>query len=58
MSFSCPNINESDSSCKRLKTLCVIGRPGCVLEGKVKFSQPLEERIKRAEEAAAKRRRT
>ncbi len=50
MSFYCPNIDEKTGDCKRLNTICVPGRTGCVLAGKVKFSLPLEERIKRAEE--------
>lgn len=50
MTFACPNIDEKTGDCRMLKTICVPGRKGCVLDGKVKFSEPVEERIKRAEE--------
>lgn len=57
MTFSCPNIQDPEGLCKKLKTLCVPGRPGCVLCGKVSFAEPVEERIKRAEELAKNPRR-
>ena len=52
MTFSCPNYDLKTESCQRLKTLCVAGRPGCVLHGKVDFGEDIEIRIKRAEERA------
>ena len=53
MSFSCPNYDTHTEQCRKLSTLCVPGRPGCVLEGKVKFSEDLQTRITRAEAQAA-----
>lgn len=50
MTFSCPNYNLSTETCQRLNKLCVAGRPGCVLEGKVEFGEDIDLRIKRAED--------
>jgi len=51
MSFSCPHFRPDDDCCLRLKTDCVPGRRGCVLEGKAVFAVPVEERLReRAEE--------
>ena len=50
MSFSCPNYDLNADRCLKLDTLCVPGRPGCVAEGKVRFSEDIEIRIRRAEE--------
>jgi hypothetical protein len=58
MSFSCPHFCPDEDHCLRLKTDCVPGRKGCVLEGKAVFAVPAEERVrlreeeKRREEAA------
>lgn len=50
-SFSCPNYDSANEWCLRLKTDCVIGRPGCVVVGKAGFAVPVEERIRlKAEE--------
>ncbi len=54
MTFSCPNYDFHTEECKRVKKKCVPGRPGCVLEGKVKFSVDVATRIKEAEETPAK----
>ncbi len=45
MSFSCKNYNYDNDSCRKLKSDCIPGRKGCVLEGKVKLSKALESRI-------------
>ena len=51
MSFSCPHFCPEKDSCLRLKTDCVPGRRGCVLEGRAVFAVPVEERLReRAEE--------
>lgn len=43
----------------KLNSDCIPGRPGCVLEGKVKFSEDIEKKLKdlEAETAARKKRR-
>ena len=60
MSFSCPHFRLDDEHCARLKTDCVPGRRGCVLEGNSVFAVPVEERLRERDEenrrkAAAKR---
>jgi len=41
MSFSCGNYDFGTDRCQKLHATCIPGRPGCVLEGKVKFSEEL-----------------
>ena len=50
VSFSCPHFRPEDEHCLRLKTDCVPGRRGCVLEGKSTFAVPAEERVRAKEE--------
>ena len=50
MSFSCPHFRPDDEHCLRLKTDCVPGRHGCVLEGKAVFAVPAEQRVCEREE--------
>ncbi len=50
MSFSCPHYCPDEDHCLRLKTDCVAGRRGCVLEGKAVFAVPAEERVRLKEE--------
>ena len=50
MSFSCPHFRPDDDHCLRLKTDCVPGRRGCVLEGRAVFAVPVEERLRECEE--------
>ena len=50
MSFSCPHFRPDDDYCVRLKTDCVPGRRGCVLEGKSVFAVPAEQRVREREE--------
>jgi hypothetical protein len=50
VSFSCPHFRPDDDHCLRLKTDCVPGRRGCVLEGKSVFAVPAEERVRLREE--------
>ena len=56
MTFACTNYDYNTDKCQKLKTECIPGRPGCVLEGKVKLSEELQKRISGVKEAAAKRR--
>ena len=51
MSFACPHLDAGTDRCRRLRTDCVPGRPGCVLAGKAVFAVPVEERLReRAQE--------
>jgi len=45
MTFYCKNFDCNLSICNKLRSECIPGRPGCVLEGKVKFSETIEERL-------------
>ncbi len=58
MTFACTNYDYNTDKCQKLKTDCIPGRPGCVLEGKVKLSEELQKRINGVKEATAKRRAT
>jgi len=60
MTFSCKNFDFNTENCMKLNTECIPGRPGCVLVGKVKFSEDIEEKLKNLEaerETRKKRRR-
>ncbi|MBN2718523.1 MAG: hypothetical protein JXX14_21950 [Deltaproteobacteria bacterium] len=57
MTFSCPNHEAAEQKCTLLNTLCVPGRPGCVLEGKATFAEDIDTRIRQAEEIASTGRR-
>jgi len=46
MTFSCKNFDFNAENCMKLNTGCIPGRPGCVLEGKVKFSEDIEKKLK------------
>jgi hypothetical protein len=50
MSFSRPHFRIDDDHCLRLKTDCVPGRRGCVLEGRGVFAVPAEQRVREREE--------
>jgi len=54
MSFSCPHVRPDDESCLRLKTNCVPGRRGWVLEGNSGIAVPAE--VREREREAEKRR--
>jgi hypothetical protein len=58
MTFSCPNYDVNTEMCRRLDKVCVPGRPGCVLHGKVTFREDLDQRIQRAEERIKRQRKT
>jgi len=59
MTFSCKNFDFNAENCMKLNSDCIPGRPGCVLEGKVKFSEVIEKKLKglEAETKARKKRR-
>jgi hypothetical protein len=56
MTFSCGNHDFDTDRCKKLKAKCIMGRPGCVLEGKVKFSEEILARLQNLDEERARRR--
>lgn len=55
MTFSCCNYDFNLNNCRKLKSDCIPGRPGCVLEGKVRLSEEIERQLA---ELAAKKKRT
>jgi hypothetical protein len=60
MTFSCKNFDFNTENCMKLNAECIPGRPGCVLVGKVKFSEDIEKKLKNLEaerETRKKRRR-
>ena len=50
MTFSCKNFDFNTEDCLKLKTDCIMGRPGCLLEGKVAFSEEIEKKLKALED--------
>ena len=56
MSFSCPHFCPDEEHCLRLKTACVPGRRGCVLEGRAVFAVPADVRVREKEEEKRQRR--
>ncbi|PLY02500.1 MAG: hypothetical protein C0622_05460 [Desulfuromonas sp.] len=57
MSFSCPNYDYAKDFCQKLKAPCVLGRKGCVLEGKVALSEYAQKRLEEEEAKRPTRRR-
>jgi len=51
MTFSCKNFDFNAENCMKLHTDCIPGRPGCVLAGKVKFSEEIEKKLQDLEVA-------
>jgi hypothetical protein len=49
MSFACPHFEWETDHCLALRTLCVPGRPGCVLRHNSVFYGPVEERLRELE---------
>jgi hypothetical protein len=49
MTFSCKNHEFASDKCMKLKTDCIMGRPGCVLEGRVNLSEENMRRLKELE---------
>lgn len=56
MTFYCKNFDCNLAICNKLHAECIPGRPGCVLEGKVKFSETIEERLQELAEKKPPRR--
>ena len=56
MTFSCGNHDFDTDRCRKLKAKCIMGRPGCVLEGKVKLSPEILARLQDLKEERASRR--
>ncbi|MEN8140002.1 MAG: hypothetical protein ABFR97_02140 [Thermodesulfobacteriota bacterium] len=50
MTFYCKNLEIKTDQCMKLHSECIMGRPGCVLEGRVALSEELEKKIQRLEE--------
>ena len=45
MTFSCKYFDFNTENCLKLKTDCIMGRPGCVLEGRMVFSEEIEKKL-------------
>jgi len=54
MTFSCKNFDFNSDNCMKLKSECIPGRPGCVLEGRVVVSEAIEKKLKELEERTMK----
>jgi hypothetical protein len=55
MTFSCKNFDFNTENCLKLKSDCIPGRPGCVLEGRVSFSEEIEKKLQELEARTADR---
>jgi len=55
MTFSCGNHDFDTDRCNKLKAKCIMGRPGCVLEGKVKLSPEILARLQDLDEERSRR---
>lgn len=49
MTFYCKNLEINTDQCQKLHGDCIMGRPGCVLEGRVALSEELEKKIEKLE---------
>ena len=58
MTFSCKNFDFNTEDCLKLKTDCIMGRPGCLLEGKVVFSEEIEKKLKALEEKSQEKKKS
>jgi hypothetical protein len=56
MTFSCKHHEFETDICRKLKGRCIMGRPGCVLEGKVSVSEENLKLLEELEEERALRR--
>lgn len=45
MAWECPHLDQDNDACRRLKQVCVPGRPGCALPKSLKFAVPPEVRL-------------
>ncbi len=55
MTFYCKNLDINTDQCNKLHSECIMGRPGCVLEGRVALSEELEKKIAKLEEERVER---
>ena len=55
MTFACKNHEFDTDTCKKLNSDCIMGRKGCVLEGKVKLTEDMEKRVLEIEDALKER---
>ena len=55
MTFYCKNFDLNTEDCLKLKSDCIMGRPGCLLEGRVAFSEEIEKKLKDLENKAKKK---
>lgn len=55
MTFYCKNLDINTDQCNKLHGECIMGRPGCVLEGRVAVSEALQEKIDQLEADRRKR---
>lgn len=55
MTFSCKNHDFDTDICKKLKSRCIMGRRGCVLEGRVALSEETEKLIAELEKDLAEK---
>jgi len=55
MTFSCKNHDFDTDICKKLKSRCIMGRRGCVLEGRVAMSEETERLIAELEKEQAEK---
>jgi hypothetical protein len=53
-SFSCPHLVDREHACRRLRMVCMPGRPGCVLRDNSVFAIPVEQRLREGELASVK----
>ena len=56
MTFSCKNHDFDTDICKKLKSRCIMGRRGCVLEGRVALSEETERLIAELENELTEKR--
>ena len=56
MTFSCKNHDFETDICRKLKSRCIMGRKGCVLEGRFALSEETERLIAELEKELAERR--
>jgi hypothetical protein len=55
MTFYCKNFDLNTEDCLKLKSDCIMGRPGCLLEGRVAVSEEIEKKLKDLENKAKER---
>jgi hypothetical protein len=55
MTFACKNHEFDTDMCRKLNSDCIMGRKGCVLEGKVTLTEDTKQRLQEIEEARKER---